>query len=333
MLFRSDKNIESCMLQFSPNWEEDYVGGYKSGSDLIFYTNNKVVGTYRVRVLGRRWISSLSNDITPIAWEEYYSSEFTLTITSNGNGGNDGGGNEESGSEYNPLNLMYPMPQSHGAIPFGAPGDWKYNSRWENKDKPSGWKAFVGWAQVYKVDGTPWTSNTGVEMKDYEVYGWKNGQWNQVTKIATPTGNFYATDFTDDANSSFPNSLKPNDDRTAAQIILTEDMTLSTSQGIKYVCYHPFTSQMNYDSSFEYIFTCVKMRKIKWNASGIDDMSTSRYCASCGGDWWREPGLTWAPDWSNNKGITQQKIMEVTNDWNRFSMTTVPENWTNGFPE
>lgn len=67
--------------------------------------------------------------------------------------------------------------------------------------------------------------------------------------------------------------------------------------------------------------------------SGIDDMSTSRYCASCGGDWWREAGLTWAPDWSNNKGIAQPKIMEVTNDWNRFSMTTVPQNWANGFPE
>ena len=75
------------------------------------------------------------------------------------------------------------------------------------------------------------------------------------------------------------------------------------------------------------------MRKVKWDANGVDDMSTSRYCASCGGDWWRQKGLTWAPDWSNNKGIAQPKITEVTTDWQVFSMTTVPQDWSNGFPE
>ena len=110
-------------------------------------------------------------------------------------------------------------------------------------------------------------------------------------------------------------------------------MTVNTSQGTKNVCYHPFTAQLDYDPDFEYIFTCVSMRKVKWDANGIDDMNTSRYCASCGGDWWREKGLTWAPGWVNNKGIAQPVIIEVTPEWQLFSMTNVPENWSNGFPK
>ena len=253
-----------------------------------------------------------------------------IVITANATQQQTGGGSTPS--NQNILSYMYPMPQSHECIPNGAPSDWKYQSRWENKDKPAGWSAFGGWAQVYRVEGTPFTQNTGVEIKNYKVYGWKNGQWHSVTELPYPSGNFYAEDFTDDANSSFSQGIKTSYDGSSVIIRLTSDMTVSTSQGTKNVCYHPFTSQLDYDPDFEYIFTCVGMRKVKWDENGVDDISTSKYCASCGGDWWRQKGLTWAPDWSNNKGIAQPKITEVTTEWKIFAMTTVPENWTNGFP-
>ena len=44
---------------------------------------------------------------------------------------------------------------------------------------------------------------------------------------------------------------------------------------------------MDDDANVEYIVTCGSMRKVKWDSNGVDDISTSRYCASCGGDWWR----------------------------------------------
>ena len=37
--------------------------------------------------------------------------------------------------------------------------------------------------------------------------------------------------------------------------------------------------------------------------------------------------------WQHNKGVCQPKMSEITNEWKRFSMTTVPQNWQNGFPE
>ena len=267
----------------------------------------------------------------------------TILITMMGLPTDGGGGSENtppSNDDYATriLSLM-PYPRvldsrkPHQCIPSGAPSDWKYNARWENIDKPSGWSAFGGWAQIYRVDGTPFTQNTGVEMKNYKVFGWKNGQWHSIVELPYVTGNFYAEDFTDDANKYFSNGIKPSDDRSSVIIRLTSDMTVSTSQGTKNVCYHPFTAQLDYDPDFEYIFTCVSMRKVKWDANGIDDMNTSRYCASCGGDWWREKGLTWAPGWVNNKGIAQPVIIEVTPEWQLFSMTNVPENWSNGFPK
>ena len=228
------------------------------------------------------------------------------------------------------MSLMYPMPQDHECIPSGAPTDWKYQSKWVNKDKPENWKAFEGWIQVYRVEGSDFTVNTGVEIRDYEIYGWRNNNWELVRKIAMPQGNFYAEDFTNNANSSFSQSLKTSS--TSVTIKLTSDMIVNTTKGVKFVCYHPYTNQLYYKADFEYIFTCVRMRKVKWNDTGINDLDTSQYCASCGGTWWKEVGSTWTPDVSNNKEIAYSKITEVTTDWKLFAMTTVPENWSNGFP-
>ena len=228
------------------------------------------------------------------------------------------------------MNLMYPMPQDHECIPSGAPTDWKYQSKWVNQDKPENWKAFEGWIQVYRVEGSDFTINTGVEIRDYEIYGWRNNNWELVKKIAMPQGNFYAEDFANNANASFSQSLKTN--TNSVTIKLTSDMVVNTRHWAKNVCYHPYTGQLQYASDFEYIFTCVRMRKVKWNATGIDDLDTSRYCASCSGIWWKETGSTLLPDVSNNRDIGHPKITEVTTDWKLFAMTTVPENWANGFP-
>lgn len=228
------------------------------------------------------------------------------------------------------MSLMYPMPQSHECIPSGAPTDWKYQSKWETQQKPNGWTAFEGWIQVYRVEGNDFTVNTGVEIRDYGIYGWRNNNWELVRKIAMPQGNFYAEDFSNDANSSFSQSIKTNS--TSVTIKLTSDMVVNTKKGVKNVCYHPYTGQLYYQADFEYIFTCVRMRKVKWNETGIDDLNNSRYCASCGGTWWQQVGSTWVSDGSNNKEIAYSKITEVTTDWKLFAMTTVPENWTNGFP-
>ena len=97
--------------------------------------------------------------------------------------------------------------------------------------------------------------------------------------------------------------------------------------------YHPFSNIKNFDTKYQYIYTCIDLRKVKWDENGVDDRDQTHYCSNCGGDWWLAEGLTFDSSWQHNKGVCQPKMIEITNNWRRFSMTTVPESWTKGFPK
>ena len=255
-------------------------------------------------------------------------------------------------SEYI-LDKMYPMGQPHEAIPSGLITDtWKYNTRWENQERPTAvahdcgqsgcpgtgpFQALGCWSNVYRVEDTPFTQNTGVEMKDIKVYGWYNGAWELVQHLSVPNGNFYAESFGGDAAQHFSDSVKQTS--TSKTIILREAnkidaMNWETGQPQTENCmYHPFSDIKNFDTKYEYIYTCIDLRKVKWDENGVDDRDSTHYCSNCGGDWWLAEGLTFHDSWQHNKGVCQPKMIEITNEWRRFSMTTVPEDWTNGFPK
>ena len=247
---------------------------------------------------------------------------------------------------------MYPMGQAHESIPSGLITDtWKYNSRWENQYRPTAvahncgdskcpgtglFQALGCWSNVYRVEGTPFTQNTGVEMKDIKVYGWYNGAWELVQHLPVPNGNFYPESFGGDVNTYFADSVKQT--YTSKTIILREKnkidaMNWNTGQMQTENCmYHPFSDVKNFDTKYEYIYTCIDLRKVKWDENGVDDRDSTHYCCNCGGDWWLAEGLMFHDSWQHNKGVCQPKMIEITNEWRRFSMTTVPESWTNGFP-
>ena len=88
--FTSSINISTCMLLFAPDYSNDYVGGYISSPGVFtFYTSSRSIGTYSVKIKGRRF-----NDSTQV-YEDYYSNIFTLTIEDNASGGEGGGGSEQ----------------------------------------------------------------------------------------------------------------------------------------------------------------------------------------------------------------------------------------------
>ena len=240
------------------------------------------------------------------------------------------------------LDKMYPMPQNHEALPSGVNDTWATQSRWENQQRPTAiahncgqancpgavaFRALGAWANVYRVKNSGFSSNTGVEMRNIKVYGWYNGQWEKVQDLAVPNGNFYAESFSGDSNTYFSDSIKTTS--TSKTIILREANKINNENCM----YHPFSDIKNFDTKYQYVYTCIDLRKVKWNESGTDDRDSSHYCASCGGDWWLAEGLTFDSSWQHNKGIAQPKIIEITKEWRRFSMTTVPQNWTNGFPQ
>ena len=282
---------------------------------------------------------------------QYAINELFSLIKNNGNGL--GYEYEVSCTSEYILDKMYPMGQEHEAIPSGLITDtWKYNSKWENQNRPTAiahtcnqsgcpgtglFKALGCWSNVYRVEGTPFSQNTGVEMKDIKVYGWYNGVWELVQHLPVPNGNFYAESFGGDASKYFADSVKQTS--TSKTIILREKnkieaMNWSTGKPQTENCmYHPFSDIKYFDTKYEYLYTCIDLRKVKWNENGIDDRDSSHYCSNCGGDWWLVEGLTFHDSWQHNKGVCQPKMIEITNEWRRFSMTTVPEGWSNGFPK
>lgn len=260
-----------------------------------------------------------------------------------------GGGGEMTSNEYEEsckseyiLDKMYPMGQAHEAIPNGNITGWKHNSRWENQYRPTAmahscgqsgcpgtgaFQALGCWSNIYRVEGTPFTQNTAVEMKDIKVYGWYNGAWELVQHLPVPNGNFYAESFSGDSNRYFGDSVKQSS--TSKTIILREANKINSENCM----YHPFSNIKAFDTKYQYIYTCIDLRKVKWNENGVDDRDQTHYCSNCGGDWWLKEGLMFHDSWQHNKGVCQPKMIEITNEWRRFSMTTVPQGWSNGFPQ
>ena len=316
------------------------------------------LGSYKYRITG---VGQGSTSIRFRTSDGKFETSCSVTVTGgSSNGEGITGGNTSTSSEYAKsctpeyiLDKMYPMGQAHEAIPSGLITDtWKYNSRWENQYRPTAiahncgqsgcpgtgaFQALGCWSNVYRVEGTPFSQNTGVEMKDIKVYGWYNGQWELVQHLPVPNGNFYPESFGGDVNKYFADSVKQTS--TSKTIILKEKnkidaMNWNTGQIQSENCmYHPFSDVKNFDIKYEYIYTCIDLRKVKWDENGIDDRDSTHYCSNCGGDWWLAEGLMFHDSWQHNKGVCQPKMIEITNEWRRFSMTTVPQNWQYGFPE
>lgn len=318
-----NKNIE-CMSS---------SGAIASVSDL---------GSHRYRITG---VGQGQTSIRFRTSDGKFEVSCSVTVTAPSSGG----GGEMTSNEYEEsckseyiLDKMYPMGQAHEAIPNGNITGWKYNSRWENQDRPyamshscgqsgcpgtGAFQALGCWSNIYRVEGTPFTQNTGVEMKDIKVYGWYNGAWELVQHLPVPNGNFYAESFSGDSNRYFGDSVKQSS--ISKTIILREANKINSENCM----YHPFSNIKAFDTKYQYIYTCIDLRKVKWNENGVDDRDQTHYCSNCGGDWWLKEGLMFHDSWQHNKGVCQPKMIEITKEWRRFSMTTVPQGWSNGFPQ
>lgn len=318
-----NKNIE-CMSS---------SGAIASVSDL---------GSHRYRITG---VGQGQTSIRFRTSDGRFEVSCSVTVTAPSSGG----GGEMTSNEYEEsckseyiLDKMYPMGQAHEAIPNGNITGWKHNSRWENQYRPTAmahscgqsgcpgtgaFQALGCWSNIYRVEETPFTQNTGVEMKDIKVYGWYNGAWELVQHLPVPNGNFYAESFSGDSNRYFGDSVKQSS--TSKTIILREANKINSENCM----YHPFSNIKAFDTKYQYIYTCIDLRKVKWDENGVDDRDSTHYCSNCGGDWWLKEGLMFHDSWQHNKGVCQPKMIEITKEWRRFSMTTVPQGWSNGFPK
>ena len=313
---------------------------YMSSSGAIASVSD--LESYRYRITG---VGQGQTSIRFRTSDGKFETSCSVTVTAPSSGGGSGMTSneyEESCKSEYILDKMYPMGQAHEAIPNGNITGWKHNSRWENQYRPTAmahscgqsgcpgtgaFQALGCWSNIYRVEGTPFTQNTAVEMKDIKVYGWYNGKWELVQHLPVPNGNFYAESFSGDSNRYFGDSVKQSS--TSKTIILREANKINSENCM----YHPFSNIKAFDTKYQYIYTCIDLRKVKWDENGVDDRDQTHYCSNCGGDWWLAEGLMFHDSWQHNKGVCQPKMVEITNEWRRFSMTTVPQGWSNGFPK
>lgn len=178
---------------------------YMSSSGAIASVSD--LESYRYRITG---VGQGQTSIKFRTSDGKFETSCSVTVTASSSGG--GGISPEPSNEYTKsctpeyiLDKMYPMGQAHEAIPNGNITGWKHNSRWENQYRPTAmahscgqsgcpgtgaFQALGCWSNVYRVEGTPFTQNTGVEMKDIKVYGWYNGKWELVQHLPVPMVTF-----------------------------------------------------------------------------------------------------------------------------------------------
>jgi len=72
------------------------------------------------------------------------------------------------------------------------------------------------------------------------------------------------------------------------------------------------------------VFTFCQARLITEDASKPDDRANCKNILQMGADWWLNESTGWLPDWSANSGIGGGRSKWITNDWQYFSMSTLP---------
>ena len=222
-------------------------------------------------------------------------------------------------SSYTPKDSM--LATAHEGIPNGAPIDWKYKPRIENQNRPNNWKAIGQWGQVYLEEGFDYPENTAIEIANFKMYGYSEQlkEWKLINH-SIPGDVFYVEDFNGDTNKVFPNKIKKDYENKTLTVKLDKD-----TKGFNL---HPFSQQIDTRSmglpDVKYVISQMDVRLVKWDENGIDDMDKARYVANVGGDWWRNVGDVWKPDWSTNVGIAQGQFRTISKEWKSCYMTTVP---------
>ena len=222
-------------------------------------------------------------------------------------------------SSYTPKDSM--SATAHEGIPNGAPTDWKYKPRIENQNRPNNWNAVGQWGQVYLEEGFSYPENTAIEIANFKMYGYSEQlkEWKLINH-SIPGDVFYVEDFNGDTNKAFPNKIKKDYENKSLIVKLDKD-----TKGFNL---HPFSQQIDTKSvglpDVKYVISQMDVRLVKWDENGIDDMDKARYVANVGGDWWRNVGDVWKPDWSTNVGIAQGQFRTISKEWKSCYMTTVP---------
>jgi PA14 domain len=209
----------------------------------------------------------------------------------------------------------------HDAPPSGVPSNWDWAqgpTGGYGNNIPAGWNAFTAWGQVYAAKGwnPPAGSNTRVQITNLDSWylSKSTGKWVQIQHATTVEGAAFVEDFKN--NGSKPADVKDESKNGGGT---------SVTAGYGYN-YHFWTGRalLVNPSDIGGIYTRFQARLVLNDPNGVDDRASARYIANDGADYWRSMDAGWSADWSTNGGVGGGRFKFVKQDWQNFTMTTLP---------
>ena len=211
------------------------------------------------------------------------------------------------------------------AAPDGVPSNYSWYTSaasigWGN-NPPSDWKAITGWGQVYNVKGThpqEDAPNTRVQLRNEQTWilSKSTHRWTEVQGQKNPSGAAFADDF---GNNGSKGTTIKNESANGGGISVT------AGDGYNFHFWPGDRASID-PTDIAGVYTKFEARLVLDNPNKTDDRSKAHYIASAGADYWRSQNAAWASDWSNNGGVGGGRFKTVTDDWQNFSMETLPAN-------
>ena len=215
------------------------------------------------------------------------------------------------------------------------------------KDKPrinpdgsfpnSTWSAFGHWMTTYLVEGASYYDNVGLLLQNPKAWIWNTStqSWD-VLSDDFEWGSWYLEDFWDDGNSTISGTTEWETGTSGNHSTWVKIKQTSETSGR---CFHPWGYQKDWRSNSNwsnngcpYIVTKIDFKLVKWDESGVDNLTYANLVVNSGGDWWSEVGATWQSDWSTNRDMCVGKYIKATTEFKRAWATNLPSNWSYGLP-
>ncbi|HSX47872.1 MAG TPA: hypothetical protein VLF63_03795 [Patescibacteria group bacterium] len=204
--------------------------------------------------------------------------------------------------------ILYSMESPHEGIPHGVPSSYPWQSQpiVKRPIPPAGWAAVTTWGQIYADATTVEPSNVRVEVKNIECYLWSisSKKWLRTQAYATVVGGHYLEDFS--TNSPLSAALRTEPDGGISTTMIS---------GYNFHFYPTARAIIVNPTDIGAVFTTYQARLIVDNPTGPNNISTARYLANVGGDWWKNTTIGYGGIAVNNAGIGQGRFTYLTGSW------------------
>ena len=267
-----------------------------------------------------------------------------VNVSASSSSGDSGDSNSIANASETALTQQYSS--SHEATPNAKISNLA-GTAYYWKDKPrinpdgsfpnSTWSAFGHWMTTYLVEGASYYDNVGLLLQNPKAWIWNTStqSWD-VLSDDFEWGSWYLEDFWDDGNSTISGTTEWETGTSGNHSTWVKIKQTSETSGR---CFHPWGYQKDWRSNSNwsnngcpYIVTKIDFKLVKWDESGVDNLTYANLVVNSGGDWWSEVGATWQSDWSTNRDMCVGKYIKATTEFKRAWATNLPSNWSYGLP-